>query len=67
MANEAMSEIAILPSAIASAITRLLSIMRPTGAAAPRVRAGGQHLRVVLPEVVARHERHRHLQDLLAA
>src|SRR2546425_6572596 len=35
MANEAMIEIAILPSAMASAITRLFSIMRPTGAAAP--------------------------------
>src|SRR2546422_11127428 len=35
MANEAMIEIAILPTAMATAITRLLSIMRPTGAAAP--------------------------------
>ena len=36
MANEAMIEIVILPNAITSAITRLLNIMRPTGAAAPR-------------------------------
>jgi hypothetical protein len=32
-----MIEIAILPSAMASAITRLLNIMRPTGAVTPLV------------------------------
>ncbi len=35
MAKEAMIEMAILPMAMASAMTRLLNIMRPTGAAAP--------------------------------
>src|ERR1044071_7985880 len=37
MAKEAMIEIAILPQAIASAMTRLLNIMGPTGAATPFV------------------------------
>jgi hypothetical protein len=37
MANEAMIEIAILPQAMASAITRLLNIIDPTGAATPLV------------------------------
>ena len=36
MANDAMIEIAILPIAMASAITRLLNIIRATGAWAPR-------------------------------
>ena len=35
MANEAMIEIAILPAAIASAITRLFVSMRQTGACVP--------------------------------
>ncbi len=37
IANEAMIEIAILPKAMASAMTRLLSIIGPTGAVTPLV------------------------------
>ena len=35
MANAESSEIAILPTAITSAVTRLTHIMRPTGAVEP--------------------------------
>ncbi len=65
MANEAMIEIAILPKAMASAMTRLLNIIGPTGAATPLVGAGREHLRIVFPELIAGQERHRNLENVV--
>ena len=63
MAKAEMIEIAILPTAMASAMTRLFSIIRadrrdsPDTAPTPRRQRG---LAVVLPELVARQQRHGH-------
>ena len=65
MANEAMIEIAILPTAMTERHHQAVEHHAPHRRGGTALRARDQHLRVVLPELVARHQRHRHLDDLV--
>ena len=65
MANAESSEIAILPTAMTSAMTKLLQQHAPDRRARAHAAALLDHVRVVLDEVAAGPQRHRRREHLI--